>query len=873
MKKLLLASGAVMMLGLCQCCGPTARQAPAGEAKPQPKIDKKELLKRFLKDLDSKDDNVRLSAIIELSDYGPQAEPAIAGLITSLGMKNEDIRLNAAIVLGKIGKSAVPAVTEQVNSDDVDIRYYALSALGWIGPDAKDAAPAVIKSLAHKNESVRRKATYTLGVIAPGPKTIPVLIAAFSDTNEDVRQAAAEATAKVGGDAVKPLIDALGHMNPTVRLQATRALGDIGSDAKDAIPHLRTLLVEEDKSAQQGAAEALGKIGKESIPTLTEALKSTSAVVRRLAVDALGKVGAVAVPELVDALGAGHVDVRRQAAVVLGPMRVGDKMVVLGFAFALKDEDEQVRQHSAHGLQILGPLAKLGAPALREALVDSNFNVRQTAFYALQSMNEDPRSGLRKGLDHKDKKVRINTASLMATMGIDHNQAVPILVDALKEKDLTLQMQAAHALAQSRREAKSILPILKGGLKNPSVGVRGQAIQALMYMGDQAKSIAPDLLDVFTNDTEAKLKQQALQALQNIGGDPAVMVPAFEKHMKGADPSLRLSIVQTLWRYGAPGLRLIIVALDDSDANVRQQAVWALQSVQGDVKSGLVDVVPLLKHKDTNVRSGVVQLLGRMGEDAVPHLLAVLKDGNNSIRWTAVHSLANQRTAHKKVIPILADMATKDKSEETKTFAVQALARFGPESFPTLLDLLKSQKNDNVRATVMQTLGSYHAHAKTVVPHLIEALKDKSPQVRWSAANGISNMGGHAKSAVPALRETLKDENPTVRIHAVYALCNMGPDGLPGMIDAVNLKDDNLRLTAMQHLQNYGAKAKEAVQGLIGALKSTNANVRWTAATTLGNIGPDAKAAIPALTDALQDTNPTVRQQAQTAIQQIQRKG
>lgn len=872
MRNLLLCTGLCMTLQLCECRTLTSSPSFAGESKQQPKIDKKALLKRFLKDVESTDENVRLQAIIELADFGPDAQPALGSLINSLGMKNEDIRLNAAITLGKIGKAAVPALAEQLTSDDVDIRYYTLSALGWIGPDAASTAPAVIKALAHPNESVRRKAVYTLGVIAPGGKTaIPVLIEAFSDRDADVRLAAGEAVARFGAESVLPLIMALRENNELIRRQAARALGEIGSDAKKAIGQLRALLYD-DEQTRGDAAEALGKIGKDSIPTLVKALQADRAAIRQLAVAALGKVGPPAVPDLVDALGAKQVDVRRQAAAVLGPMRVGDKMVVLGLAYALKDDDEIVRQNSVQGLAILGPLAKLAAPALNQALVDMNYSVRQTAFYALQSMNEDPRPGLHKGLDSSDKKVRINTASLMVTMGFDPKQSVPILVAALKEKDLALRMQAAHALAQSGREAKTVLPTLIEGLKDASIGVRGQAIQALTFLREQAKEAVHALVDVLDNDSEVSLKQQALGALQNIGGDPKVVVPALEKHMKSENASLRLSIVQTAWRYGQGGLKLLIVALDDKDNNVRQQAVWSMQNVQGDLKSALPSVLPLLKHKDTNVRHGVVQLMGRMGEDAIPHLIDVLRDEANWIRWTAVNSLSNHKASHKKVIPVLVEMAQKEKSEEVRTFAVHALMRFGPESIPTLIDLLKTVTDVNVRASVIQNLGSHHAHAKAVLPHLLDALKDTTPQVRWSAASALGNLGLHAKSAIPTLRDLLKDENQSVRAHALYALCNMQLDGLPGLIDALSLKDDNLRLTAMQHMQRHGAKAKDAVPGLIEALKSTQTNVRWTAASTLGTIGPDAQAAIGALTDALMDTDPNVRQQAQGALKLIQRK-
>src|SRR5207245_71428 len=84
--------------------------------------------------------------------------------------------------------------------------------------------------------------------------------------------------------------------------------------------------------------------GKASIPALADALKHDSLDIRTRAVRSLGKIGADAVPDLVDALADKNVDVRQNAAAALAPLRINDKMVVLGLAHAVHDKDQKVRQ-------------------------------------------------------------------------------------------------------------------------------------------------------------------------------------------------------------------------------------------------------------------------------------------------------------------------------------------------------------------------------------------------------------------------------------------------------------------------------------------------------------------------------------------------
>src|SRR5262249_28032035 len=152
-------------------------------------------------------------------------------------------------------------------------------------------------------------------------------------------------------------------------------------------------------------------------------------------------------------------------------------------------------------------MAKLAAPKLREALTDLNFNVRQIAFYALQTMNEDPQPTLRKHLEAKDTATRIPAAALLFVHGGD-GKALPVLREGLKEKNPDLQMQAAFALAQRMQDGKEVTPVLIAGLRSKSMGVRQQALQGLQQLGRGGSLGAPALLEFLQNETEPNLKQQ-----------------------------------------------------------------------------------------------------------------------------------------------------------------------------------------------------------------------------------------------------------------------------------------------------------------------------------------------------------------------------
>jgi HEAT repeat protein len=58
---------------------------------------------------------------------------------------------------------------------------------------------------------------------------------------------------------------------------------------------------------------------------------------------------------------------------------------------------------------------------------------------------------------------------------------------------------------------------------------------------------------------------------------------------------------------------------------------------------------------------------------------------------------------------------------------------------------------------------------------LIEALKDKKSDVRWSAAIGLGYFEDSAKEAIPALQAVLTDRDARVREAAGVALSRIDP--------------------------------------------------------------------------------------------------
>jgi HEAT repeat protein len=79
--------------------------------------------------------------------------------------------------------------------------------------------------------------------------------------------------------------------------------------------------------------------------------------------------------------------------------------------------------------------------------------------------------------------------------------------------------------------------------------------------------------------------------------------------------------------------------------------------------------------------------------------------------------------------------------------------------------------DENVRVGAAAGLTNFSpSEAREAVPALVEALRDKSPQVRVYAADTLGYLGPEARAAVPKLKDLLRDPDEAVREGAAAAL-------------------------------------------------------------------------------------------------------
>jgi len=204
----------------------------------------------------------RLEAIKTLKTLG---SPAIPILVEALTDDHEGIRRGAAFALGAMAQDAVVAVPallatlkDPVSGVRMDVAV-ALKQITTASPEAlQQAVQELTTGLNHPESAVRQGAAFGLGVIgSEATSTIPPLIQALKDTDEEVRLAAAIALKRMGSAAVPALKVALNDSDMGVRAKAAFALGNIQASG---IVGVTEALQNSDRQIRQTAAMTLDQL-------------------------------------------------------------------------------------------------------------------------------------------------------------------------------------------------------------------------------------------------------------------------------------------------------------------------------------------------------------------------------------------------------------------------------------------------------------------------------------------------------------------------------------------------------------------------------------------------------------------------------------
>jgi HEAT repeat protein len=570
----------------------------------------------LLKALES--DGTRLEAIRELEDLGLDAAPAVPQLIRLLDARDADTRSAAADALGAIGKDATPAIPKLIErlgegqlpriATELPITDTGVHAAFALGQIGNDAVAFLVPCLTNPRSAVRCNAACVLGMIGPSAK-----------------------------DAVTTLMGQLKDRDWLVRQCAVEALGRIRADPSQTIPALVESLIDENDNVRRFAAAALGEIQPTTpagVEGLIGALRDKRGEVQNEAAQALAKLGAAAVP----------------AIPMLAKMLKSREMFVEGHP----GEFQPVAQGAARALGIIGPPAKDVLPTLLDVVRDT-----KGTFDVLGNRVDN-------------REVRAEAAVAAVRINPQSDELVRVLGRSLEE-DGGIADKIALALALVGPKAKNSVPSLLRIANSESSKALNCACAAVVIEPDNPAAVKtlleclPPKLGPFDNDDWTLLRT----ALAKGDAGSRLAVPILIEVVKDVSAD-QANAARTLAAFGPEAQIAIPALLDllcDRWEEPRQTAIAAIQDIASENSTPLLAA---LKHPNSNVRSGAVEVLGRF-PGALPLLTEALSDPSTRVRLAALLSLAKLEIIARPAVPKICGLLRAESRtlREAAAFALQ----------------------------------------------------------------------------------------------------------------------------------------------------------------------------------------------------------
>jgi HEAT repeat protein len=315
-----------------------------------------------------------------------------------------------------------------------------------------------------------------------------------------------------------------------------------------------------------------------------------------------------------------------------------------------------------------------------------------------------------------------------------------------------------------------------------SLEVRAMAGKVLARMGDDADGVVPVLLDIVHAHRQANADgtrpltcaREAVTAY----GDSAV--PALHAALK--NPKRRDAAILVLAQVDAgfePLVPDVVELLKQGGIDESQAGKF----LRRHGRTAAAQLVPLLKDDRTADRAMTV--LYDFREDAVPELAHLLQDGPPAARRRAGDILYHQSNLNRTVITpatagvVIAGMATLagDTDVEVRRKAIVMLCRLGKPDAPEVLEALRD-RDPQLRLATCDAIARRGSDVPaTVHVPLTERLDDADPLIRVEAAEALLTLQPESPRLVPVLLAGLWHERGDVRYRALVAVYRMGEEG------------------------------------------------------------------------------------------------
>jgi HEAT repeat protein len=584
----------------------------------------------------------------------------------------------------------------------------------------------------------------------------------------------------------------------------------------------------------------------------------------------------------------------------------------------LLDPDAAVREHTAHAVGLLGPIARPLSGELVKLCTAPEEPVRGAAFDALRAVGVTDAAAFAKLLTNEDAKVARLAAELVPSLENVPEAAVASLAAALAGETETIRVAAATGLATAGPKAAPAVEALVAAIKKteayqgkydpettyspggetaywralvaigePAVAptaallahenalVRGYAAQALGDIGAPAKAAAEKLKGALKDDFGFVAVEAACALVR--AGEAKDEAVALVRRAIQANNSVAMTAIDAIPRMGEGGKALVEDALaklkfraDKANPYAQYAAVGLVGTLPpAEATKYAADLGDLATNKEPLIRQRVGFVLEKLGPAAAPAAAAlgaaIPAETNSGIRDQFIDALVATGPGAKPALPTLlklvADPAS-GASQRQRLVAAVVVADPASKEVADALLAAAGDADDEIRVAAAAAVAKLDPVPKEALAKLAALAKgDRGTRVRFAAYRSLATLGPRAAPVKAEVEELAKGKYPEYVLLAKVAVASI--EGNPARAAAdvrAALADRNpqVRAVAVGSLVLVGPTVAD-LPALAKLLKDRGPSARESAVRCVGKLGPAAKETVPQLVKMLGDTEPLVR--------------
>lgn len=295
-------------------------------------------------------------------------------------------------------------------------------------------------------------------------------------------------------------------------------------------------------------------------------------------------------------------------------------------------------------------------------------------------------------------------------------RVVPTLIELLKDDDPSARIVAAEQLGQVGPAARSAVPqLLSQAMQDGSQHANTTAATALKWIDLSAARRVMTHFVPRLHDSDVQQRRTACAVIGSLGPIAKPAVPALLAVAHDADALVRRNALIALAGIGIPPVPIgaaLVDGLRDSSSLVRQTAVAQFAFTVPLSHDAVAALTPILNDSDKGVANLARTALDKPRAGDAAHIESLgMMLGHSSARDYALHQLAQLGPAASDALPPVLALL-KDEHPLMRYLAAETIGGMGPAAKQTLAALQQHQDADPVvRAAIAEAMSAIETGA------------------------------------------------------------------------------------------------------------------------------------------------------------------